>query len=331
MPNPAATRPLGKSGLHLSQLGFGSGPVGNLFTATSDADALGALAAMRAAALNYLDVAPFYGLGLAERRVGNALRQLDRADVVISTKVGRLLKARTSGAPSTNLFQDPLPFDVVFDYSYDGVMRSFEDSLQRLGTNRIDILLIHDINQKYHDGQIEQRLREVMDGGYRALDRLRSEGAIRAFGAGTSDLAVSKRLMNAGDFDCFMIPGRFTLLDQSAAESFLPECQRRRIGVLMAAPFDSGILATGPIENATYNYQPATPLILEKVRGLQAICIAHNVPLAAVALQFPLRHPAVSSVVAGMKSAAEVAANVEMMNTTVSDSLWRDLSASAHI
>jgi D-threo-aldose 1-dehydrogenase len=320
-------RPLGKSGLQLSQLGFGSGPLGNLFTATSDADALGALVAMRAAGLNYLDVAPFYGLGLAERRVGNALRQLGRADVVISTKVGRLLKARTSGSPSSNLFRDPLPFDVVFDYTYDGVMRSFEDSLQRLGTNRIDILLIHDINQKYHDGQIEQRLREVMDGGYRALDRLRSEGAIRAFGAGTSDLAVSTRLMEAGDFDCFMIPGRFTLLDQSAAESFLPECLRRRIDVLMAAPFDSGILATGPIESATYNYQPATPHILEKVRELQTICMANSVPLAAAALQFPLRHPAVISVVTGMKSATEVAKNVEMMNTAIPDSLWRDLTA----
>jgi D-threo-aldose 1-dehydrogenase len=331
MPNPAATRPLGKSGLQISQLGFGSGPVGNLFTATSDADALAALAAMRAAGLNYLDVAPFYGLGLAERRVGDALRQLGRADVVVSTKVGRLLKARTSGTASTNLFQDPLPFDVVFDYSYDGVMRSFEDSLQRLGTNRIDILLIHDINQKYHAGQIDQRLREVMEGGYRALDRLRSEGAIRAFGAGTSDLAVCTKLMEAGDFDCFMIPGRFTLLDQSAAASFLPECQRRRIGVLMAAPFDSGILATGPVESATYNYQPATPHILEKVRQLQAICMAHRVPLAAAALQFPLRHPAVSSVVTGMKSATEVAKNAENMNTAIPDSLWRDLIAPARI
>ena len=166
-----------------------------------------------------------------------------------------------------------------------------------------------------------------MDGGYRALDRLRSEGAIRAIGAGINDLAVCARLMEAGDFDCFMIPGRFTLLDQSAAVSFLPECQRRQIGVLIAAPFDSGILATGAIANSTYNYLPAPPQILETVRRLQGVCMAHNVPLAAAALQFPLRHPAVSSVVAGMKSAAEVATNVQMMNLPIAGTFWRDLLA----
>lgn len=310
----------------MPQLGFGAAPLGNLFHAASDDDAASALEAAGKAGLNYFDTAPFYGLGLSERRVGDVLRKLGRDKFIVSSKVGRLLKRRPLGqAASPLLYKDALPFEVAFDYSYDGVMRSFEDSLQRLGANRIDILLVHDINQKYHAGRIGQRIAELMDGGYRALHELRSEGVIRAFGAGINDLSVCTTLMRAGDFNCFMIPGRFTLLDRSAGQEFLPECEKRGVGVLMAAPFDSGILATGPIEGATYNYQPASPEILSKVQRMQDVCSSHGVPLAAAALQFPLRHSAVTSAVTGMRSMKEVETNIGLMQIAIPDALWRDL------
>jgi D-threo-aldose 1-dehydrogenase len=325
MSNPVATRPLGRSGLEVSQLGFGTGPLGGLMQPTASDAAQAALDAAHRAGLCYVDTAPLYGFGLAERRVGDAFLRIGRDQFVISTKVGRILKARGTRTATPSLFQGGLPFEVEFDFSYDGVMRSLEDSLQRLGTDRVDFLLVHDINRKYQGDHIYERVKELMSGGYDALEELRDQGVIRAFGAGINDLEICTMLLEAGDFDCFMIPGRYTLLDQSAHEAFLPKCLNRGINVLMAAPFESGILATGAVANATYNYEAAKPDILTRVRRLEDICRDHGVSLAAAALQFPLRHPAVSSVVVGMRSSQEVAQNVRWFGEEISGPFWKHL------
>ena len=318
-------RPLGRSGLRVSELGFGTGPLGGLLGATAASAARDALKTARDAGLRYIDTAPLYGFGLAERRAGDCIVELGRDDIVISTKVGRVLKARRDAPATQTQFQGSLPFNVTFDYGYDGVMRSFEDSLQRLGTDRVDILLIHDINRKYQGDLIYDRVKEVMAGGYRALEELRSQRVIRAIGAGINDLEICTMLLEAGDFDCFMVPGRYTLLDQSAHETFLPACLKRGVNILLAAPFESGILATGAVAGATFNYVPATPDILTRVRRLEEICRDHGVSLPAAALQFPLRHPAVSSVVVGMRSSKEVEQNVRWLGEKIDAAFWKSL------
>jgi D-threo-aldose 1-dehydrogenase len=325
MIDPIATRPLGRSGLGVSQLGFGTGPIGGLMQSTDAGVAAGAFAAAVSAGLSYVDTAPLYGFGLAERRVGDAIGRLGRGRFVISTKVGRILKARRTSPETPSLFQGGLPFHVEFDFSYDGIMRSVEDSLQRLGTDHIDFLLVHDINRKYQGDHIYERVEELMSSGYHALEKMREQGVIRAFGAGTNDLEICTMLLEAGDFDCFMVPGRYTLLDQSAHEAFLPACQKCGINVLLAAPFESGILATGTVAGATYNYVPATPEILNRVRRLEDICRDHGVSLAAAALQFPLRHPSVSSVVVGMRSRQEVEQNIGCLRENIGAAFWDHL------
>lgn len=327
MADPIARRPLGRSGLEVSQLGFGTGPLGGLLGATGATAARDALSAAYEAGLRYIDTAPLYGFGLSERRVGDALIELRRNNFIISTKIGRVLTARRKRPATPTQFQGSLPFNVTFDYSYDGVMRSFEDSLQRLGTDRVDILLVHDINRKYQGDQVYARVKELMAGGYRALEELRAQRAIGAFGAGINDLEICTRMLEAGDFDCFMVPGRYTLLDQSAGEAFLPSCLKRGVSVLVAAPFESGILATGAVADATYNYVAATSDILARVRRLEDICRDHDVSLAAAALQFPFRHPVVSGVVVGMRSSYEVAQNVHWFREEVSDAFWKDLES----
>ncbi len=331
MSKPVAKRPLGRTRLEVSELGFGTGPLGGLLGATQGPAARDALKAARDAGLRYIDTAPLYGFGLAERRVGDCLVELGRDGVVVSTKVGRVLKARRDHTATPTQFQGSLPFNVTFDYGYDGVMRSFEDSLQRLGTDRIDILLIHDINRKYQGELIYDRVKEVMKGGYRALEELRSQRVIGAFGAGTNDLEISTMLLEAGDFDCFMVPGRYTLLDRSALEGFLPSCLKRGVGILLAAPFESGILATGAVTGATYNYVPATAEAMARVRRLEAVCHEHGVSLAAAALQFPLRHPAISSVVVGMRSSDEVRQNIRWIGEVIPEEFWRHLENEAAV
>jgi D-threo-aldose 1-dehydrogenase len=323
--DPTHTRALGRKALKLSCLGFGTAALGGLFRATSEQDAGAALHHAFALGLRYFDTAPQYGHGLAEHRLGTALRSVDRTSFVLSTKVGKLLRSRHDGRLCDGLFVGALPFDVVFDYSYDGTMRSIEDSCQRLGISRIDLIFIHDVNRKYHGADVDIRFHEAMTGAYRALDRLRSEGIIQAFGVGMNDWDISMRFAEAGDFDCFMLAGRYTLLNWTALGSFLPMCQRRQIGVLLASPLNSGILAGGSRGASFYDYAPAPEDIVEKVRQIEAICGRHNVPLAAAALQFPLLHPTIASVVVGMRSVAEVDANAALMRAAIPHDLWDEL------
>jgi D-threo-aldose 1-dehydrogenase len=323
----ADTRKLGRTGLRVSQIGFGGAPLGNLFAALSEADAASAVGSAFAAGIRLFDTAPLYGHGLSEHRIGAALRHCRRDDFVLATKVGRLLRPDASAAGGQ--YRDILPFAAHFDYSYDGVLRSVEDSLQRLGLARIDIVHIHDVDVWTHKSQTatDERFAEAMGGGYRALMRLREEKAIGAIGVGVNEWQACQRFAEAGDFDCFLLAGRYTLLEQAALDSFLPLCVARDIAIIIGGPFNTGILATGPVPGATYNYQPAVPEVMERVGRIETVCRRHGVALASTALQFPLHHPAVASVIPGARSPAEIAANLATFERKVPAALWAELKA----
>lgn len=322
--DPAATRRIGRRDVAVSLLGVGTAPFGSMAGEDTDASIAGAFARLYGAGLRYFDTAPFYGLGLAEHRLGACLRTVDRRSVVISTKVGRLMQPVVGGV-TPGVSSGASPFEVAFDYSYEGTMRSLEHSLQRLGTNAVDIVLIHDVNRRWQGDLVEQRYREAMSGAHRALVELRSAGTIKAFGVGVNDWSILLRFAADGDFDCFMLAGRYTLLDHSALETFMPDCQRRGISVLMAAPFNSGILATGARPGATFFYVEADPKIMARTRRIEDVCERHGVTLAAAALQFPLAHPAVASVVTGMRTAAEADANVAHCRASIPRAFWDEL------
>ncbi len=323
---PNHRRPLGRTPLSLSVLGFGGSSVGNLYQPIGEEDAAAAVAAALAAGIRYFDTAPLYGKGLGERRMGRALGQHSRDDFVLSTKVGVL--PASVDAPAGKKILDPhgLPFRLVFDYGYDSVMRSVEDSLERLGMDRIDVALIHDIDAHTH-GEADQksRFREAMEGAYPALIKMRDEGTVRAVGVGVNDWRVCQECLGAADFDCFLLAGRYTLLDQGALATFLPACQERGIGVIVGAPYNSGILARGATDGATYFDAKPSPQVLEKVRRMDRICAGHGVSLAAAALRFPLGHPAVASVIPGVRSAAHVERNIQLFDETIPADLWREL------
>jgi len=313
-----------RTGLELPRLGFGSAPIGDLYRRLDDDTAVRSVTAAVAAGITLVDTAPHYGNGLAEARVGTALRRLDRDRVVVSTKVGRLMSPDGGGFGSTR-FAGGLPFRQHFDYSYDGALRSIEHSLLRLGTDRVEIALIHDADAWTHGDAADARFTEAMDGAYRALDRLRSEGAVKAIGVGVNEADTCARFARAGDFDAMLLAGRYSLLEQGALDDFLPLAAEKGIAVLMGGVFNTGILATGPVPGAMYNYKPATPEMLERTARVEAVCRAHGVPLPAAAIRFPLGHPAVASVVLGAVSPDEVARNVAAFDQPVPDGLWRDL------
>jgi D-threo-aldose 1-dehydrogenase len=320
----ATQQPLGRTALRVSALGLGGGPFGNLMAEADDAALRATVAAARAAGVTYVDTAPFYGHGLSEHRLGECLRAVPRDSFVLSTKVGRRL--RPDPAPTTDgPFARTLPFATVMDYSHDGTLRALEDSLQRLGLARIDIVCIHDMTRKYQGHRLEERYAESMRGCYRALERLRGERAIGAIGVGVNDVEILRRYAADGDFDVFMLAGRYTLIDTSALPALLPECVRRGIAVTLAAPLSSGILATGAVAGATHFYAPPPPEVLARVRAIEAVCARHRVPLQAAALQFPLAHPAIASVVVGMRHPGEVEAAVAAVAHAVPAALWREL------
>ncbi len=320
-------RKIGKTDIAVCELGFGAAPLGNLYAELDDNQALATVSAAFDGGIRYFDTAPFYGHGLSEHRLGQALRNIPRDSFVISTKVGRLLKPESPDNIPPGQFPGCLPFMPVFDYSYDGVMRSVEDSLQRLGMHYIDIVLIHDVDVWTHQTQeaTDARFREVMEGGYKALHDLRSEGTIKAVGCGLNEWQACERFARAGDFDGFLLASRYTLLNQQSLDSLLPLCEKKSISIIIGGPYNTGILATGAIEGAYYDYAPASPEILEKVRKIETVCRRHNVPLAAAALEFPLHHPAVASVIPGARSVSEIERNIATYQTVIPAALWRDL------
>jgi D-threo-aldose 1-dehydrogenase len=317
---------VGSSAVEVSRLGFGSACLGNLYAPVSDAESEQTVAAALEEGVRYFDTAPYYGYGLAERRLGKALCGRPRRSYVISTKVGRLLEPRKGAPRSDQGFIDALPFDPVFDYSYPAVMRSVEESLERMCCERLDILLLHDLGELTHGAEAHPSLFEsAMEGGYRALEALRAEGSVGALGLGVNECEVCLEAVERGDFDCFLIAGRYTLLDQSALERLLPECAKRRISVIVGGPYNSGILAGDLGPDSRYDYQSADPSVIARAWAIQQVCAAHAVPLPAAALQFPLLHPAVVSVIPGARSRQEVKANAAHLRHPIPEVLWRDL------
>jgi D-threo-aldose 1-dehydrogenase len=311
--------------LTFTPLGFGGAPLGRV---AEDAVALATVRAAWGCGLRYFDTAPLYGRGSSERRVGAALRGEERDGFLLSTKIGLLLGASAQAMEvSGRMVGRPLN-DGVYDYSYDSIMRSFEDSLERLGLGRIDILLVHDIDPTTHGSAetSDAHLRALVDGGgWRALDELRRAGTIQAIGAGLNEWEFSERLLGLVDPDVFLLAGRYTLLEQTALESFLPACLARGVGVIVGGPFNSGVLATGPVAGARYNYLPAPAWVLERAGQLEAVCLRHGVSLAQAALQFPLGHKAIVSVIPGGVTPEEVAGNVALLERTAPAALWGEL------
>lgn len=319
---------LGNGGLTFTELGFGTAPLGNLYRAISDEEAHAILERAWAAGVRYFDTAPLYGLGLSETRLNRFLRDKPRDDYVLSSKVGRLLRP----CPPDQRDGFGKWFDVparqeLYDFSYDGVMRSVEHSLERLGQDRIDILFIHDIDvaNQGSAANVSAKVDQVMAGGYHALERMRNEGVITAFGAGVNEWEVCQTLTERGDFDLFLLAGRYTLLEQEALSSFLPLARSRGIGIVIGGPYNSGILATGPLDGAYYNYDPAPAEILEKVGRIETLCRDFGVRMVDAAFQFPLCHPCTVSVIPGGQGVAEMESNLAASAAQIPDGLWSAL------
>jgi D-threo-aldose 1-dehydrogenase len=277
------------------------------------------------AGVRYFDTAPFYGFGKACRIVGDALRELPRGDWVLSTKAGRLLRPQQNMG-TLGALQHPMPFEDVFDYSYDGIMRSFEDSLQRLGLARIDILYVHDIGARQHGKDAHPHiLQKFREGGYRALEELRARRDVRAIGIGVNEREVLLEAIEWGDWDVFLLAGRYTLLEQTPIEDLLPRCLRSGISVVIGAPLNTGVLAG----RDTWNYRPAPPEIIARVSAIRAICESHGVPLVAAALQFPLAHPAVAAILPGPRDVDEFEADAQLLRYPIPPALWADLRSAA--
>lgn len=325
---PPGSTMLGRSGVRASRQGLGCAPLGNLYRPVSDDDAHATLAAAWAAGVRYFDTAPLYGYGMSERRTGAFLREQPRGDFAIATKVGRRLVAL--GEPrDDDIFADAPPLEAVFDYSHDGVLRSVEASLERLGFDRVDVLLVHDLGTLTHGAAHPERLAEAMEGAFPALARLREEGTTRAVGLGVNETAICEEVLAHTDLDCVLLAGRYTLLEQDALTSFLPLCVERGVSVIVGGPFNSGLLVDPAAADATYDYGAPPTAIRERALRIQRVCEEHGVPLPAAALQLPLQHPAVASVIPGARSAGEVAACSAWLAHPIPAALFDALRAEA--
>lgn len=315
-------RQLGRTALQVSVFGLGTATMGGSRIKITRAEGEAIVQAARDAGVRYFDTAPFYGVGAAEHRVGDVLREYDRDDFVLSTKVGRLLRPKTDNTPSPDGRMFPHPFNVIYDYTYDGIMRSVEDSYQRLGLARIDILYVHDIGVYQHGEELNAGyIKQLSSSGYKALDELRRTGVVSAIGIGVNEKDVLIEAMGFGDWDAFLLAGRYTLLEQGPLDDLIPMCRERGTSLVIGGPLNSGILAG----RDTWNYEKAPADVVAKVKKLEAVCDAHNVPLAAAALQFPLAHPVVSAVIPGPRSAAEFNQNLALFTTKIPAGLWSDL------
>ncbi|WP_371186041.1 aldo/keto reductase [Thalassotalea maritima] len=323
------TRPLAQTKLNVTTLGFGAAALGNLYHEVSDEDARLTLSAAINSGMNLFDTAPRYGAGLSERRIGDALRKIPKDDYIISTKVGRILKPDVNA--NTNAlrhgFLTPMAFEAHYDYSYDGIMRSYEDSLQRLGLAEIDMLLVHDIGRYTHGERSEYYFRQLELGGLKALQELKEGQHIKAIGLGVNEIEICERVMDVGQFDCFLLAGRYSLLEQEPIYNFFPKCEAYGASIILGGPYNSGILATGVSGDTTpyYNYQEAPQHIILKVAEIEKVCRMYDVTLAAAALQFPLGHPIISSVIPGLDNPSRVKESIELFFEYIPDEFWQTL------
>jgi len=312
--------------LPFTLLGFGSATLGNLGRVFSEEECDRTLAHAWETGLRYFDTAPLYGLGLSEARIGRALAGRPRGEFLLSTKVGRRLESCAPGESNAGVFVTAPDRKYVYDYSHDGVMRSFEESLQRLGVDRIDILLVHDVDGFTHGSReaSEARIQELLNGGgWRALDELRASGAVSAIGLGVNEWQPCACMLELADPDLFLLAGRYTLLEQAPLDTLFPQCAKAGAGIVIGGPYNSGVLAG----KATFDYASVPPDIAARVKALAAACREHDVPLRAAALQFVAAHPLVVSVIPGAVSPQEVDDNIAMLETAIPAALWRELKA----
>jgi D-threo-aldose 1-dehydrogenase len=316
----AVRRPVRATGIELTSLGLGCAQLGNLYRPTSDDDARATVDAAWDVGIRYFDTAPHYGLGLSERRLGAELAGRRRDELVLSTKVGRLLEPveQVTGADDEG-FAVPATHRRRRDYSRDGILRSLEASLRRLGLDRIDVLFVHDPDEHY---------REVLDGAYPALHELREQGVVGAIGAGMNQAEMLADFARNTDMDLLMLAGRYTLLEQDALDDLLPTCEARGVSVVAAGVFNSGLLARDrPPADAKYDYEDAAPELIERARRIADVCERHGVSLPEAALAFPLAHPSVASVCIGARSAAQIRRNAELFEADIPAGLWAELRA----
>jgi len=318
-------RRIGRTSIDATALSLGTAPLGGLYRDLSEEEAHATVDAAWDAGIRFFDTAPHYGHTKAEHRLGDALRRRPRGEYVLSTKVGRRFVPRTHPDDGSEGWQNPLPFEAIYDYTYDGILRSFEDSQQRLGIVDIDILLVHDIGRFTHGDRHPHYWKQLNEGGFRALDELRSGGAVKAVGFGVNEREVILDAIAEFDIDCALLAGRYTLLEQAPLDDLLPTCAERGVSILLGGAFNSGILAQGVEGDLKFNYGAAPPEVIERVARLEAVCRAHGTPLAAAALQFPYAHPVVATVLNGARSAAELRENVASFERPAPPALWSAL------
>ncbi len=317
----------GRTDLEVTAFGFGTAPIGNIFREIDEETSDAMIQTAWDAGIRYFDTAPMYGHGLSELRTGQSLRWKNRDDFVLSSKVGRILKpakrSEIDFAPWTNA----APFTSHFDYSYDGTMRAFEDSLQRMALERMDICFIHDIDVFTRGADQPKVFAEAMDGAWRALSSLKDQSMVKAIGVGVNEWEVCHAALQTHDFDCFLLAGRYTLLEQESLNDFLPLCEERGAAVVVGGGFNSGILATGAKEGAKYNYAPAPEDIMDRVRQTEQVCADHKVPLPAAALQFVVAHPAIPCFMAGTRTVAQLEQNLKWFSHEIPADFWAELKS----
>lgn len=322
-PRVALRRRIGRTAVDASALSLGTAPLGGLYRDLSEEEAQATVDAAWQAGMRFFDTAPHYGHTKAEHRLGAALRRYPRSEYVLSTKVGRRFVPRTHPYDGSEGWENPLPFEAIYDYTHGGILRSFEDSQQRLGIVAIDVVLVHDIGRYTHGERHEHYWRQLTEGGgFRALDELRAAGVVKAVGFGVNEREVILDAMREFDMDCALLAGRYTLLEQAPLDDLLPACVARNVSILLGGAFNSGILARGLRGDCKFNYGDAPPEVIERVVRLDATCARFGVSLAAAALQFPYAHPAVATVLTGARSAAEVRENAASFEETIPADLW---------
>jgi D-threo-aldose 1-dehydrogenase len=317
-------RKLGRTAVELTEWGFGGAPLGSLFAPVTDVEAEGTLAAAWEAGIRYFDTAPLYGRGTSERRIGAFLKTRPREEFVVSTKVGRTLIPSAVPVPDA-YYQGSWNHEIRFDYSADAAERGLAESLRRLGLDRVDVALIHDVGVDTHGADQPAIYKAAMEGAWKSLAKLRSEGVVSAIGLGVNDWRVCADCLRDADPDCFLLAGRYTLLEQEPLHSLLPAMLKRGVSLIAAAPFNSGILGTGAKAGARYNYEKAPQGVIDRVKAIEAVALKHGVQLAAAALQFPLAHPAVASVLSGARSASEIKTNRMLRRERIPPGFWADL------
>ena len=319
------SKKLGNTDLQCSAIGFGGAPMGDLFEKLGEQDCYNTLKESYDSGLNLFDTSPLYGYGLSEHRLGNFLKSVQRSDFIVSTKVGRYMVPEDASNIDRGIFKGGLDFKPVLDYSYDGVMRSFEQSLLRLGISSIDICLIHDVDRFNHGDMVDHYFKLAIDGAYKALRELKDQKVIKAIGVGVNEADMCAKFANAAEFDCMVLAGRYSLLEQGALNDFFPIAEKQNLGVILAGVFNSGILAKGINDESTYDYGNIPPHIKEKFIAINQVCKEFNIPIAAAALQFCYFNNTISTMILGMDRPHQVKENINLLNLPIDPTFWEAL------